>query len=132
MVEIKPIALSMREVQSVNKERMEIWHPAEGDSWTLGDWGNALAGEAGEACNVIKKLRRLDDGIVGNKADDADRVNLEFKLMDELADVLAYSFCIASRLGYDMQTAFVGKFNGVSEKNGFPQRLPTGASDFFK
>lgn len=34
----------------------------------LSYWGNAMAGEAGEACNVIKKLERERYGLKGSRS----------------------------------------------------------------
>jgi hypothetical protein len=33
------------------------------DAWSSSDWAIAMMGEAGEACNALKKYKRLSDGI---------------------------------------------------------------------
>jgi NTP pyrophosphatase (non-canonical NTP hydrolase) len=78
--------------------------------------GNELAGEVGEACNVIKKLERERMGIRGSR----DTVE---HLMEELADVVICVDLIASRLGYDLDHAVREKFNATSEKYGLLTRM---------
>lgn len=80
-------------------------------AWKGSDWGNALAGETGEACNIIKKLTRKDDNVhVGH-------------LAEELADVLAYLDLLAAYYNIDLERAYISKFNKVSERIGSIVRL---------
>lgn len=74
--------------------------------WDLPRWGNALAGEVGEACNIIKKIDRGDPGIGKNE------------LADELADVLGYLVLVADHAGIDLEAAAIDKFNRVSDRIG--------------
>ncbi|MNI17827.1 MazG nucleotide pyrophosphohydrolase domain protein [compost metagenome] len=78
--------------------------------------GNELAGEVGEACNVIKKLERERLGILGSRA-------TVDELADELADVLICADLIAMHYGIDLEAAVVRKFNATSEKVGLRTRL---------
>jgi len=80
------------------------------DRWSPTDWGCALAGETGELCNLLKKLRR------------GDQVDME-DVADELADVICYADLTATRLGIDLAEAVRRKFNRVSEKRGSAVRL---------
>lgn len=73
--------------------------------WTAADWGNALAGEVGEACNKIKKLRR------------GEAIPYE-DIADELADVVIYADLAAWFLGQSLEAAVVRKFNEVSARVG--------------
>lgn len=83
--------------------------------------GNELAGEVGEACNVIKKLERERRGIRGSRATVAE-------LADELADVVICADLIAMQYGIDLDAAVARKFNATSEKVALDTRLePTGA-----
>lgn len=44
----------------INRRRCERWHPGfphDPGGWSGADWSNAMCGEAGEAANVVKKLR---------------------------------------------------------------------------
>lgn len=78
--------------------------------------GNELAGEVGEACNVIKKLERERMGIRGSRASVAE-------LADELADVLICADLIALHYGIDLEAAVARKFNATSEKVGLSTML---------
>ncbi len=78
--------------------------------------GNELAGEVGEACNVIKKLERERRGIRGSRATVQD-------LADELADVVICTDLIAMQYGIDLDAAVERKFNATSEKVGLVTRL---------
>lgn len=117
--------LTFDHVHDVNGERCARWHPGYpgGDeTWSGADWANALTGEVGEACNVIKKLRRIDIGQPGVM--DPPEAELRSMLADELADVFLYLDLLAGYYGVDLPAAIASKFNRVSERQGFPERLP--------
>jgi NTP pyrophosphatase (non-canonical NTP hydrolase) len=105
----------------LNARRALRWH-SDGVEWTLGDWGNALAGEAGEACNVIKKIRRVQTGALGRDSEQ-DVEEMKLKLAAELADVVIYADLIATQIGVRLDEAVANKFNQVSIEYGFPERL---------
>jgi NTP pyrophosphatase (non-canonical NTP hydrolase) len=111
--------LSFRQFASVTKSRAERWFPIK--QWSGSDWACALAGEVGEVCDVIKKLNRADLGRPGKN--DPPRAELEAELGRELADVLTYAQLTAHRYGIDLAEALATKFNAVSEREGFPERL---------
>lgn len=69
--------------------------------WNLSDWGVAVAGEAGEMCNVIKKLNRYRDGISGNTK---SREELMEDLKREIGDVAVYLDLLAQAIGCDLET----------------------------
>ena len=96
---------------------------------TLADWACSLAGEAGEACNVIKKIHRVRDGI---QRDPVALDDLQYHLAEELADTLIYLFLLAERSGVNLEAAAVNKFNNVSEKYDFPDRLPVGGDPILR
>jgi NTP pyrophosphatase (non-canonical NTP hydrolase) len=75
------------------------------DAWSPTDWACALAGETGEACNLIKKLRR------GEEVESGD-------IARELADVVIYADLLAARCGIDLGEAVRCKFNEVSHRRG--------------
>lgn len=79
--------------------------------WTLEQWACAMAGECGEACNLIKKMFRGDTGITKEM------------LAKELADVIIYADLLAHRANIDLGQAVVDKFNEVSIKKGAKTRL---------
>ena len=55
--------LTIRQFSTLNVSRALVWHQDGLDSWSPAEWGNALAGEVGELCNVLKKILRHDKGI---------------------------------------------------------------------
>lgn len=78
--------------------------------------GVELAGEVGEACNIIKKLARISRGIRGSMAHVDD-------LKRELADVVICVDLIAMDLNIDLGDAVAEKFNETSEKYGLSTRI---------
>lgn len=116
--------LTFTKLSKTNRSRCERWHPDfdwDGASWTGADWSNAMCGEAGEAANVVKKLRRVETGTPG--PDDPPSEELKRMLADELGDIIAYADLLAQFYGIDLGRAVASKFNRVSERNGFPERL---------
>lgn len=137
-VPIDPIGpLTFDQVHQVNLARCERWHPGfpADNAWTGGDWGNAFGGEVGEAVeaflflvaatgraeNLVKKLRRSEEDMVGVL--DLPPDGLRENLGEELADVFLYMDLLATKYGIDLAGAIVKKFNKVSELQGFPERL---------
>jgi len=110
------------EIARLNRARCERWHPGfPDDGWTGADWSNAMAGEAGEACNVVKKLRRYDFGIQQAAAD--ARPELLAKLATEIGDTFLYLDLLAQHYGLDLAQCVVDTFNRVSVREGFPELL---------
>ncbi|UGQ24166.1 MazG-like family protein [Brucella anthropi] len=75
-----------------------------------------LAGEVGEACNVIKKLERERIGLVGSR-------DTKEHLAEELADIVICTDLVAMDADIDLDAAIAAKFNATSEKNGLSTRL---------
>lgn len=106
--------LTFRELQTAHQARQDEWCPDQKPD--LSFRGNEMAGETGEACNVIKKLERERLGWRGSRATLDD-------LADELADVVHTVTLCAIVAGIDLERAVIRKFNATSEKNGLRQRL---------
>ena len=121
------MGLTFDEFRETNVARCKRWHPdfleATDQSWTGADWSNAMCGEAGEAANVVKKLRRIDAKLQG--AVDPERDVLVGMLADELGDVFAYLDLLGAFYGIDLGEAAARKFNRISEREGFPERIGT-------
>ena len=111
--------MTFREFQNINTERCNEWHDING--WSLSDWAVAMAGECGEACNVIKKMNRKRDSITNEDPEEYDE--LAEALGKEIADTVTYAFLLAERCGFDMQDIVTRKFNEVSRKHGFRHRI---------
>lgn len=88
------------------KHPLKLWSPLE--------WAGAMCGEAGEAANVAKKLVRFRDGM-GHLNKGFTEHELNFKLMEELADVVIYADLAAAERGFSLGGAIVDKFNADSE-----------------
>ncbi len=113
-------------LRSVNATRCKRWHPTGSLEWSVSDWAVAMAGEAGEVCNAVKKLNRIRDGLAN--INDPGRSLTETgqavaAIGDEIADTLIYLDLLALRLGIDLATVTRAKFNATSERYGFPERL---------
>lgn len=115
--------LTLTHIIETDVARARRWHPGfpDDDQWTGADWSNAMCGEAGEAANVVKKLRRHECELRGDL--DPDYLDLVEMLGNEIADVLLYAILLAEKYGIDLPAAIVRKFNIVSERQGFPERL---------
>ena len=75
------------------------------DNWSYTDWACAAAGEMGETCNLIKKLRR------------GEEIQIE-EVTNEIADVVIYLDLLCSRFGESLGEAIQRKFNIVSKRIG--------------
>lgn len=113
--------LKFRELRAANWKRCEsVFHPVK--DWSPTDWATAMAGECGEACNFVKKLRRLD-GADASLDSEAQRYALTEAIAKELADLVTYADLLAARLGIDLGAAVVDKFNEISERRGSDIKL---------
>lgn len=113
--------LEFNELQEANRKRAfvfknrkgEVCHPDGVMGWTLSQWSNALAGELGEAANLIKKIERGDFTLEEIKGE----------LAKEIADVECYLSLLASRAEIDLGEATKAKFNEVSDRIGCEIKL---------
>jgi len=96
--------LTFENLANANHDRVTVFGHGIQD-WSPTDWGCAMAGEAGEACNLVKKMRR------------GDAVELS-AVGRELADTVIYADLLAQRLGISLAEFVRLKFNEVSEKRG--------------
>ena len=107
--------MDIKKFQDLNDHRSKKWH--RGIEWDLSKWALALAGESGEACNVVKKINRVRDGIqIKNETED----ELMEMLGYELADVVMQACLLASSAGIDLQQCCIEKFNAKSAELDLP------------
>lgn len=110
--------LTFSEFRRANRRRAIRWHADGIEGWSSSDWITAICGELGELASLVKMRNRERDGLVGNKfSPTADQ------LASEIADVAIYLDIFAESVGVDLGEAIRRKFNEVSERNGFPERL---------
>jgi NTP pyrophosphatase (non-canonical NTP hydrolase) len=96
------MTLRFDHLRSVNVARcLEGWHQPL-DLWTADEWAVAVGGEFGEAMNLVKKLNRDRDGIIGN---DRPASLLREELADELADTVIYIDLLAASEGLALDGA---------------------------
>jgi NTP pyrophosphatase (non-canonical NTP hydrolase) len=96
--------LTFNELREANRLRTErCFHPIE--EWSPTDWATAVAGEVGEACNKVKKLRRGEDISI-------------YAIGAELADTVIYIDLLCQRLGLDLGDCITRKFNEKSRQVG--------------
>jgi NTP pyrophosphatase (non-canonical NTP hydrolase) len=104
-------------LRAANEARNDHWDP---NKVLTGSFkATELAGEVGEACNVVKKLERARLAIRGKR----DTVK---HLAEELADVVICADLLALHYGIDLRAAIIDKFNATSFENGLPVRLMPG------
>ena len=98
------INLDLMTLRNANVRRCaEVYQPL--DEWDLSDYAAMMAGECGEACNEIKKMRR------GHRL----HKHLD-SLADELADTVVAVDLLAARAGINLAAAIRDKFNRKSEE----------------
>ncbi len=110
--------LTFAAFRRANVIRCMKWHPEGIDSWSPSDWMTAVTGELGELASLLKMRNRERDGLPGNKFSPTKK-----QIADELADVFTYLDLLAEVLGVDLDHAVANKFNEVSERVGFPDRI---------
>lgn len=117
--------ITIHDLQVINRERAIKWHTNEEEPWTLVDWTNALAGEAGEACNASKKLKRINTKLPNKEAglDKSNVDELKLKVAKECADNILYAILTIDYLGFDATETIRKVFNQKSIEYGFPERL---------
>jgi len=107
------------EFSKINRERCEKGFNHSLASWYPHGWTNAIAGEAGEACNIAKKILRILENLPGNtKANEDNEEYLKEKLAEELADVMIYADLAIQALGRNSSEVIETKFNKTSKKIG--------------
>lgn len=117
--------LTISEVQHANVQRANRWHGGDFREWSGLEWAGAMCGEAGEAANIAKKLKRLESGIDGN-AFSQRKLNgstLVAELGNECADTFFYLVLLCARYDIDLAECVRDKFNAKSVDMGFPERL---------
>lgn len=104
----------LKQLREKNIARNQEWAGAV--ELSLSFAGNELAGEVGEACNILKKLEREKLGIVGSRSTPE-------ALLEELADVIICVDLIGMRFGFDIEEAVKNKFNKTSEQRGLKTKM---------
>lgn len=121
--------LDIRELQAISVERMRRWH---GEAlWTPLEWGGAMAGETGEACNAAKKLKRVEtqmankDGRAFGQIESLEQqaTRYRYHIGKEVADAILYGLLLSHAVSADAEDCIRDVFNAKSIEYGFPERL---------
>ena len=105
-------ALTYRTFQEQNADRCNsgVFGGHTVEDWPVQNWALAIAGEAGELCNLVKKALRGDFPLEEKRQE----------ILEEIADVITYCDLLMSRLGADTATEVRRKFDIVSQRVGYP------------
>ncbi len=107
------------DVARISHARCLHWHPGGLEEWSVSDWAVAMAGEAGEVCDAVKKLRRIEMNIASSN-NPADREAAIAAIGKEIGDTYIYLDLLAQRLGLDIETCIRRTFNRVSVRENLP------------
>lgn len=108
-------ALTFRMLRGANCARLPLFKNGKGErahskpdgsDWSNAQWLQALVGEVGELANLMKKIDRRD----------FEQRRVQYDLESELADIMIYLDLLAMRLGVDLDSAVIAKFNAVSNR----------------
>lgn len=94
-------------------------------SWSVLEWAGAMAGEAGEAANLAKKITRGDFkglNLIDRKGTIASP---DMHLAFEIADTIIYADLLCALLGQSLRDVIIRKFNQTSVERGSPFFLRT-------
>src|SRR4051812_47154080 len=118
--------MNLYELQKINEIRAKRWHNDGKTNWTLLEWAGAMCGEAGEAANVAKKMRRLQQELPNREAGLSvhDYPQLQMALARELADTIIYALIIFSEIEVNADVVIAEVFDKKSIEYGFPERAP--------
>jgi len=120
--------MNLRKLTKVSLARANRWHAPNGlEDWSVLEWAGAMAGEAGEAANFAKKIKRIDSNITnrknGRKQSPLKRAVLVEKFQKECADTVLYGILAIMRTGGDPVEVIRNVFNNKSAEYGFPERI---------
>jgi NTP pyrophosphatase (non-canonical NTP hydrolase) len=114
--------MTFKQFQEMNRKRCEEAFPMC-DDWGMNDWAVALAGEVGELCNLLKKVRRGDKiyKLLPRQShwEDVDMHHARQTrrlVLSELADIITYADLLMSKLEANTEDELMAKFHEVSER----------------
>lgn len=111
--------MTFDEFQATNNARcVESFHGSDG--WPVPMWCLAIAGEAGELCNLVKKVERGDFTMESQRQ----------AILEEVADVITYCDLLMTQMGANTGDQLRRKFNIVSKRVASGRIFPDPASSF--
>lgn len=117
--------MNIDSIQQINADRAKRWHRGDTGRWSLLEWTGAMCGEAGEAANIAKKIRRLEQELPNKEAGLVvnNYPELRLALAREVADTIIYGLIIMNEIDCCASKVLREVFNKKSEEYGFPERL---------
>jgi NTP pyrophosphatase (non-canonical NTP hydrolase) len=119
--------MTLNELMDTNLSRCNRWHALGIEDWSPLEWAGAMTGEAGEAANAAKKLKRLETNMVSINEEARHYTTLEaarHEVAKEVADTILYGLLLMARVGVDDPESVIREvFNRKSEEYGFPERV---------
>lgn len=119
--------ITINRLQEINIQRAFRWHGGGLQCWTPLEWAGAMCGEAGEAANAAKKLKRLVDNIQSineGARHYATLAEAKREVSKECADTILYALLLMARVeDRDPESMLREIFNKKSEEYGFPERI---------
>jgi hypothetical protein len=109
---------TLARLRVLNLNRVELFGHKLHD-WNPLEWAGCMCGEAGEAANIAKKLRRIADGCRVNTGEASEEEMIR-KLGTEIAGTLVYADLLAASVGLDLRTIIIEEFDRVSKRVNFP------------
>lgn len=118
------MGLTFDEVAFQNRSRAMRWRKGGLDEWSVSDWAVAFAGEAGEVCDAVKKLNRIDHKLHSeNPRQPQTRAQAIADIAKEIGDTAIYLDLLAQRLGLSLEDCVRTTFNRISDREGLPEKL---------
>jgi len=116
--------MDLDKFQQINAERGKRWHNSDLSQWSLLEWSGAMCGEAGEAANIAKKIKRIEIKLPNKEAglEITGLDGLKLKLAMEVADTIIYGLLIMSLLDVEASSIIKLVFDKKSKEYGFPER----------
>lgn len=123
-------ALTLCKLIEQNIERAKRWHGGGLDQWTPLEWAGAMCGEAGEAANAAKKLKRLEDNIqtINEEARHFSTLaQARLAVSRECTDTILYALLLMAVVNVNPEVSIEDiirdVFNRKSNEYGFPERI---------
>lgn len=119
--------MRVNELFATSVARCQRWHPGGIEEWSPLEWSGAMCGEAGEAANAAKKLKRIESKLQNINAPWRQLIDVEAakkQVAEEVADTILYGLLLMARVGItNPETVISDVFNRKSEEYGFPERV---------
>lgn len=119
--------MTINDLQTINLERCSSWHPGGLVEWSALEWAGSMCGEAGEAANAAKKLKRVESFLQNINAPGRSLIDVpsaQKKVAEECVDTILYALLTMARVGVtDPEEEIRKVFNNKSIEYNFPHRI---------